>query len=41
MRREFVPIKNNKCKIARACMYFIKTYPEYKNIIFEKVIDMY
>ncbi len=40
MRREFVPIKNNKGKIARACMYFIKTYPEYKNIIFEKVIDM-
>ena len=38
-RREFTPIKTYQGKIARACMYFIDTYPEYKDMIFDRVID--
>lgn len=40
LRREIIPIQSMRGKIARACMYFIDTYPEYQNIICEKVIDL-
>lgn len=40
LRREIIPIQSMQGKIARACMYFIHTYPEYQNIICEKVIDL-
>ena len=40
LRREIIPIQSMQGKIARSCLYFIDTYPEYQNIICEKVIDL-
>ena len=40
MRREFMPLELYRGRIARSCMYFLDTYPENKDIILEKVIDL-
>lgn len=40
-KRLFIPNKIYRGEISRACMYFLTTYPEYKDMILEKVIDPY
>ena len=38
-RHLFLPRKQYRGEIARACMYFLTTYPKYQDIIFDKVLD--
>ena len=38
-RHLFLPRKKYRGEIARACMYFLTTYPKYQEIIFDKVLD--
>lgn len=40
-RHLFLPRKQYRGEISRACMYFINTYPNYKDVILNKVIDPY
>ncbi len=40
-KKIFYPPDKYKGQIARACMYFLTTYPEYKDMIFKDVIDPY
>ena len=40
-KRLFIPNKIYRGEISRACMYFLTTYPEYKDMILDKVIDPY
>ena len=37
----FLPCRKYRGEIARASMYFLSTYPKYKDIIFENVIEPY
>jgi deoxyribonuclease I len=38
-RHLFLPRKQYRGEIARACMYFLTTYPKYQDTIFNKVLD--
>ena len=38
-RHLFLPRKQYREEIARACMYFLTTYPKYQDIIFDNVLD--
>ena len=40
-KKYFVPCEKYRGQISRACMYVCNTYPKYKDVIFEKVIDPY
>ncbi len=39
--RLFIPNKLYRGEISRACMYFLTTYPEYKDLILKNVLDPY
>ena len=38
-RHLFLPREQYRGEIARACMYFLTTYPKYQDTIFDKVLD--